>query len=234
MKTFIITALLMLFCLSSDTVRAQANPDGRQFSIFYSYGIPSGSFSKELISEGSPRGVGFELTWKLSKQWRLGPSFGFQDFHQKGDRELLKPDPATDISAVVSNSIQIYPVMAKAIYLPMAEKEARLQPFLSAGVGGAMVSNRQLWGMFDVINSTNFSVAMAAGAGLQYALGSSQKTSLFASANYQFVPYRRYEVSNLNSINIQAGVRLRLNNNRSGDYYQQTPSPRYYRYDNRF
>lgn len=141
------------------------------------------------------------------------------------------PDEATDISAVVSNSVQVYPMMAKAIYLPLAEKENRLQPFFSAGAGGAMVSNRQLWGMFDVINSMNFSLAMSAGAGIQYALGSSKKTSLFASANYQFIPYNRYDISNLNSINIRAGVRLKLNNNRGGDYYQQSPSPRYFRND---
>jgi len=228
MKNYIIPITLLIAFASAGKLQAQTNPDGPQFSLFYSYALPAGYMKNNIVSEGSPRGLGFELSWRLNNHWRLGPSFGFQDFFSKDERRVFKPDPATDISAVVSNSIQIYPVLIKAIYLPMADKNSRVQPFISAGAGGALVTNRQLWGMFDVINSQNFALAFSGGAGLQFAVGSAQKANIFVGAHYQYIPYNRFEIPTLNSINAQAGVRLRLNRNSNSDYYQQTPNPRYY------
>lgn len=230
-KIIIHISSVIIILLCSTQAHAQANPDGSQLSLFYSYSMPSGYLKENLVGAGSPRGFGLSFSWKIAPKWRLGPSFGFQDFYEKGQREQFKPDPATDISAVVSNSIQTYPIQAMATYLPMADKESPLQPFLSLGAGGAMVSNRELWGMFDVVNSINFSMAFSAGAGAQYAIGQAKKTNLFAAVNYNYIPYNRFDIPTLNSINIQAGVRLRLysSGRRGSDYYQQMPNPRQYR-----
>ena len=219
---------VLVIMLSASEANAQANPDGSQLSLFYSYAMPSGYLKDNLVSAGSPRGFGLSFSWKIAPKWRLGPSFGFQDFYEKGQRELFKPDPATDISAVVSHSIQTYPIQARATYLPTADKESPLQPFLSIGAGGAMINNRELWGMFDVINSVNFSLAFSAGAGVQYAIGQTKRTNLFAAVNYNYIPYNKFDIPTLNSINLQVGVTLRVNSNgrRSGDYYQQMPNPR--------
>ena len=224
------TSILTLLLLIAVEGFGQSNDKGTLFSVNYSYGLPMGSLN-ESVSNGSPRGFGVELSWKIAEKWRLGPSFGYQDYYQKNGRELLKPNATTDISAVVSTSIQPYTFMATTTFLPLADRTTKLQPFFQAGAGGAMIAYRQLWGMFDVANTNAFTFAAAAGAGLQYQIGDAKKMSLFGSALYNFIPYNRSDLTTINSIRIQAGIRIKLENNNSG-YYEQTPDPRYYQNNN--
>ncbi len=75
----------------------------------------------------------------------VGFGTGFQDFYQKYPRQVYKAADGSDISAVVSNSVQTVPLLAKFRYYFSPGK--REQPFAGAGVGGDMVLYRQFLGV---------------------------------------------------------------------------------------
>src|SRR5687768_10049116 len=81
----------------------------------YSVGIPVGNFSN-IVDEVSLRGWSVNILYGASDQLSIGLSGGFQDFYQKYPRAVLHEE-GSDISAVISNSVQTIPVMVKAKYL---------------------------------------------------------------------------------------------------------------------
>ena len=114
----------------------------------------------------------------------------------------------SDISAVVSHSVQVIPVMAKAMFSPMAD--SRIQPYVSAGAGVNLVRFNEYLGEFTSLNNSSLAFGAEAGAGIKIPFGTTQRAGLMLGATYRYSPYNKYEVSNLNTINLQAGFQFRL------------------------
>ena len=176
-----------------------------KMDIQYSYALPSGSFKNDVINNGSPRGVTGDILYNLNNKLSLGLGLGFQDFYQKYPRDLYKTGNNETTSAVVSNSVQIMPVLAKAELYPLGGKKSHIQPYITAGAGIGITSFTQYLGEFGgTDNSASFMLQGGAGVIVPF---SERGTSGFKiGADYNMVSYNRNGFNNFNNINFQAGV----------------------------
>lgn len=194
--------------------------------IQYQYGLPMGEFKNSLIKEGSPRGASIDIQYAINPQWRIGGGLSYQDFYQKNPRQTYKMSDGSDISAVVTNSIQSTALMAKGSFLPLGADSSRLQPYISLGAGANLVQNSQLLGEFASSDDVGVRFAAQGGAGVQYAVGAKKQTALTLGAVYNYMPVNLEGIKNINNLAVQAGVRFILRNNgrggrNGGDVWQQ-------------
>lgn len=193
--------------------------------IQYQYGLPMGDFKNTLIKDGSPRGASIDIQYAINPRWRIGGAVGYQDFYQKNPRQTYKMSDGSDISAVVTNSLQTTALLAKASFLPLGADSSRLQPYISLGAGANMVQYNQLLGEFASSDDVWVRFAAQGGAGIQYAVGGKGQTALSLGVVYNYMPLNGAGVKNINNLAVQAGVRFALRNNggnsRSGDVWRQ-------------
>src|SRR5436190_23879439 len=109
MKLLKFPALFLLIVLA---VQANAQKGELKLNLHYSYAMPLGDFKTQVISDGSARGVTGDLLFGVSDKFSLGLGLGYQDFYQKYPRALYKTGNSEVTSAVLSNSVQIMPVLA--------------------------------------------------------------------------------------------------------------------------
>lgn len=196
--------------------------------VSYQYALPMGSFKDDLISKGSPRGFALDILYAIKPQWRIGGGVSFQDFYQVTARNTYRMSDGSDISAVVSNSLQTTPLLLKGMYLPNATTTSSLQPYVTIGAGVNMIQYTQLLGEFSNGDDVNFRFAAQGGAGMSYKIGQ-QQTAITLGAVYNYMPYNRFEVKNINNLAFQAGVRIALRNNgrggRGSDFDDGTKQP---------
>src|SRR5688572_6436345 len=77
--------------------------------IDYQVGLPVGNF-REAVDEISPRGGSVGVYYGVTDVLSIGLEAGFQDFYKKYPRQTFHQS-GYDLSAVVSNSIQIIPIL---------------------------------------------------------------------------------------------------------------------------
>lgn len=220
-----ITKQFLLFIACAFTFLSSGAQDRNTLGLRYQYALPMGSFKSGLISKGSPRGFAVDLMHAVNPKWRVGASLGYQDFYQKNARNTYQMGDGSDISAVVTNSLQTTALMAQGMYFPKGADSSRLQPYLSAGAGLNMVQYNQLLGEFGNGEDVWLRFAAQAGAGLQYRIGAGNRTALMLGVAYNYMPLNQMDVKSVNNLAIQAGVRIALRNTgrggRSGDVWQQ-------------
>ena len=200
MKLFKLMPLLLLMF----AVKANAQRGELKLDINYSYATPLGSFKNDMISKGSPRGVTGDLMYGISNKFSAGLGSGFQDFYQKYPRDLYKTGNNETTSAVLSNSVQITPLIAKASFQPLGGTKSFIQPYVSLGAGVGIISFTQYLGEFGGSdNSANF--MLQGGAGVQIPFGVYKHSGFQIGANYNMINYKRNGYSNLDNANFQAG-----------------------------
>lgn len=217
-QTFSLLALALTFGYSAmaqnspnySTYSAGSGAGDVKMNFYYLYGMPTGTFKSELVDNNSPRGFGADILYWFNPKWGVGGSFAYQDFYQKYPRDLYKLTDGSDISAVLSNSVQTLPIMAKAMFSPTADRGSIVQPYVSVGAGVNLVSYAQYLGEFTGTSETKAKFTAQAGAGVKIPFGKADRAGLLLGANYQFTPYNRNDISNLNTINLQAGLQFRL------------------------
>ena len=171
----------------------------------YSVGIPIGGFS-DIVEETSTRGWTASVLYGVSDQLSVGLAAGFQDFYQKNPRTVLHNE-GSDISAVISNSIQSIPVMLKAKYL--FTKDGTLRPFGALAAGANFARYEKYYGQFvDSYSKVGF--AAQPEAGIYIPIGTYKKTGLEISAAYNIMPFQIMDTDNLNHLSIKAGVSIPL------------------------
>ncbi|MBC7904747.1 MAG: outer membrane beta-barrel protein, partial [Gemmatimonadaceae bacterium] len=124
-------------------------------------------------------------------------------------RQVYKSGDGSDISAVVSYSIQIVPLLAKGKYnfLP----EAVVQPYLALGAGGNLIAYRQFAGEFSNSSKTKFGFAVSPEAGVRIPVGKAQKAAINLSAGYNYMPFKYDGIERLDNVSVRAGVAFPLN-----------------------
>ena len=170
--------------------------------VNYAAGFPLSSF-KDFVSDASYRGVDLRIMYGINDKVSIGFGTGFQDFYQKYPRQVYKLPDGSDISAVISNSVQTVPLLLRAQYnfLPMN----KIQPFIGAGVGGDMVLYRQYLGEFaDSRNKFAFQAQPEIGVFVPFRKSGSAGISVGAS--YNIIPFKYGDMSNLNSFGVTVGV----------------------------
>lgn len=212
MKSGITIRIALLFFVAvvlGGVARAQLPVGEMRLNLFYNYSLPQGSFKSDMISKGSPRGGRGELMYGISRTLAVGLQVGFQDYYQKYPRDVYTPDKNENISAVLTNSVQTTPIVAKAYFSPLGNQRLLIQPYVSAGAGLNMINYRQFLGQFESNDASAGFVAQA-GAGLQIPFGGLGSSGIMLGVNYSYAPYKRSGFTNMNTLDFQAGVFLPL------------------------
>lgn len=169
---------------------------------------PIGQF-KDIVDKTSLRGVDINVLYGINDQLGIGLNVGFQDFYQKFPRGLYKLSDGSDISAVLTNSVQTIPFLATARYNFMPG--GTIQPYVSAGAGGAAVLNKQYVGEYpNEANKISFAARPSAGVYIPFKKGG--EVGLNLGVNYTFIPYKQDDISNLSYIGFTIGVGFPMRN----------------------
>jgi hypothetical protein len=208
--------LLLMACFVSVAGSAQ---DRLSAGVALQYALPVSQFKSNSISDGSLRGVQLDILYQVSPKWRIGGAIGYQDFNQKYDRAIYQLEDGSQMGAVLSNSVQVTPILAKAMFTPLPEN--RLQPYFTLGAGGSLIQAGQYFGQFSNYEDVKFGFAAQGGLGVKYGLGEAKRTSIMAGATYNHIPFNQFEIGNLSHLGFQLGLRFTLKNdggtNRSRD-----------------
>lgn len=201
-NTRILFSLAALFFFG---LAAQAQQGKARLDVNYSVGLPTGSF-RESLNNTSFRGFQGALLFGVNDKLSLGLGTGFQDFYQKDERQLYKLSDGSDISAVLSNSIQVIPLMAEVKY--SFNPNATIQPYAALGVGGNLISYTQLLGEFGSQEGKfGFAARPEAGIRIPFKKG---EAGFNLGASYNIMPFKEAGFTNLNHLGIHAGLSLPL------------------------
>jgi opacity protein-like surface antigen len=204
MKFIKISIALFAFILSTSAVQAQKGKT--RLSLSYNVGLPMGTF-KDNVSETSIRGFKADVLYGINDKLSVGFGTGYQDFYQKTPRQLYKLSDGSDISAVVSHSIQTLPLLAMAKY--SFTPGAAVQPYAALGVGGNLISYTELLGEFGQARA-KFGFAARPEAGIYIPFKKTGEAGLTIGASYNVMPFNQDAFSNLDHLGVHAGVTIPL------------------------
>jgi opacity protein-like surface antigen len=198
-------SFLLFLLLMTAAAKAQTSND-LQFNIDYNVNIPSGSF-RNFIGSTAWKGFTAGLAYPLTRQLRIGLNIGYNDFYQKYGRQVYSEGAGADISAVVSNSVQQIPLLVVVDYTLL--KRGLIRPYVGAGAGVNFVSFDQYLGEFDNPHSSTHFAARGE-AGVLIPLSSRSATAIRVGGSYNYAPYKKDGVDNMDNWGIHAGISIPL------------------------
>ncbi|HEU4471511.1 MAG TPA: outer membrane beta-barrel protein [Flavisolibacter sp.] len=202
MKTYRYSLLLVAIFF---TVAARAQDRPVRLELSYTAGIPSSNL-RNLVDQTSWRGVEGALMFDINQKLALGIQSGYQDFYQKYPRAVYNEN-GSDLSAVVTNSIQTTPILLKAKY--RFGSAGKVQPFASLAAGGNLISYRKYYGQF-VDSRSSFRFAGQPELGVNIPLGASGRSAFHLAAGYNFMPFKYNDADGLSHGVIKAGFSFSL------------------------
>jgi opacity protein-like surface antigen len=200
--------LITIIALSLGVIKVPAQEREVRMTASLAGATPLGDF-KDIVDKTSLRGADVTILYGISDKFSAGLNIGFQDFYQKFPRAVYKLSDGSDISAVLTNSIQTIPILATARYSFMPE--ARVQPYASAGAGGAVVINKQYIGEYPNENN-KFSFAAKPEVGIYIPFRKQGEVGLNLGVNYNYIAYKETGVSNLSYVGFKIGVGFPMRN----------------------
>lgn len=205
MKMIIKILFIPVFIFLAFAANAQKSNDKMRIDINYSYALPLGDFKTNIVSDASPRGFAGNFRYQVNNNFSAGLGIGYQDFYQKYPRALYKTGDNEVTSAVLSNSVQLIPIMAEGYYMPMGNKKSFVQPYISAGAGINLASFTQYLGEFGGRdNAAKF--IFQGGAGTFIAFSKTSKSGFNIGADYNVAGYNKFGLKNFNNLSIRAGI----------------------------
>lgn len=199
---FIILSLVIIL-FAGNQLHAQTSK--LKLGINYTYGMPVGGFKSDLIDKASPRGFSADMLYSISPNIAIGGATGFQDYYQKYPRQVYDLDKNSQVSAVLTNSIQQVPLLVKASFTPAGLGSFPVQPYLTAAAGVNFINFDQYLGEFGSRDaSTSFTAR--AGAGIIIPVASNGSAGIKLGANYNYTPYTRNGYNGLDTWDLQAGL----------------------------
>jgi len=205
MKAFIQRYGVIAFLLLAVGTGAQAQyHNDLQFNVNYNVNIPSGAF-RNFITNPAWKGFTAGLAYPITSQLRVGLSVGYNDYYQKYPRQVYSEGAGSDVSAVLSNSVQQIPLLATVDYTLL--KKGFIRPYVGAGAGVNFVSFDQYLGEFDNPQSSAH-FAVRGEAGILIPLSSYSATAIRIGGSYNYAPYNRDGISRLDNWGIHAGVSI--------------------------
>lgn len=203
MKTLRILSFSFLFLTSGIYAYDQRRV---MMNVNYSVNVPIGSFS-DYIGNTSFRGWNASIAYRLNEKISIGGVIGFQDFYQKNERALYKDAEGSDISAVVTNSIQTIPLLATLKY--SLSPGQTLQPYVGVGVGANFIMHGQYLGQFaNDYNKLGF--AARPEIGLFMPIKKDGESGVNIAGSFNFMPYSQGELKNLNNWGVSVGAKFPL------------------------
>ena len=205
MRKIITTVCALVLVLVASQGYSQSNNKWRMH-LGYNVSAPTGSFKNDFVSKTSFRGATGEISYTFNPTFSLGLKSGYQDYYEKFDRQVYHTQGNESISAVITNSMQVVPVLINGTFSPMGGKASFIKPYLSAGAGINLVDYRQYLGEFPSSDASGV-FAMQAGAGVLIPFTKvNQETGFRIGANYNYAAYKKNGISNLSSVGVNAGI----------------------------
>lgn len=207
-KTAVILATLFSALVCGISANAQ---DRLKMELSYNVSSPLGSFKNDYISKTSFRGGTGEISYTINPKFSLGLNSGYQNYYQKYSRQLYSLEKNQTVSAVLTNSMDIVPLLLRGTYYPYGNNaSAKVQPYVSAGAGVNLINYGQYLGEFGGFQSSS-AFAAQAGAGILVPFGQKRNQTAFKlGVTYNYSNYNKNEIAALNSAAINAGVVFRL------------------------
>jgi hypothetical protein len=193
------TGFMILFLVCAAGLYAQ---ERMQMKIGYNFSMPAGASFKDAVSKPSFRGITGEITYPVSEQIRIGLGASFNDYYQKYPRAVYNTEEG-QVSAVLTNSIQTTPILAKVNYAP--GKKGSVQPYVGLGAGINWVMYSQYLGEFADSKSA-IKPALSGSAGVNIPFGESKLAGFNLGASFNYLPFNYNDVKNLNNWGVHAGV----------------------------
>ncbi|HMR93127.1 MAG TPA: outer membrane beta-barrel protein [Chitinophagaceae bacterium] len=203
-KTGLLIAVLLLAAASANAQQGEV-----RMTASIAGAMPVGQM-KDLTDNTTLRGIDVAILYGVNDKLSAGATIGFQDFYKKFSRAIYKLEDGSDISAVLTNSLQTIPVLATVRY--SIKPGAAIQPYVSAGIGGAIVLYNQYIGEYP--NQVN-KIAFAArpGAGVYIPFGSGSETGANIGIYYQYMPYKHIPgITNLANLGFTVGIGFPMRN----------------------
>ena len=195
----------MAVLLTAFAHSANAQKGTFKFDLNYNYSLPLGSFKNDIISKGSAAGGTGGVQYFINDKFAVGLGAGYQNFSQSYGRALYALSKTQTVSAVRSEQVELTPVIAKATFLPLANK-GLVQPYITAGAGASFVMYNEYLGEFSSTQKNSTAFAAQAGAGVLIPFGKLSESGIRLGADYNYTPYKEFGYSNLNTLNIHAGL----------------------------
>lgn len=195
--------LLFVICLLCLAARSQQRTV--TFEIAQKTSMPLGNF-KTITDKISANGWEAAVMYGLSDNVSLGLQAGFQDFYQKYGRQVYH-GAGGDLSAVISNSVQVMPLLLKGKYV--FHKTSAVRPFAALGVGGSLVQYGKYYGQFSDARS-GFVFTAQPELGIAIPVGRYKRAGINIAAAYNYTPFRQAGADGMNTVGIKAGVSLPL------------------------
>lgn len=196
------TVLILCLFILSALLAVQAQQGEARMTVNIAGAMPMGQL-KDLVDKTSFRGGDIILLYGITDRLAAGLNAGFQDFYQKYPRATYKLADGSDISAVITNSIQTIPFLATVKYDFMPQ--ANLRPYVSGGIGGTVVLNQQYIGEYASENN-KISFAARPSAGVYIPFKKQGEAGLNIAVNYTYIPFKQDDISNLSFIGFTVGI----------------------------
>lgn len=203
-KNLIIFTTMIAVCMISLSANAQQK---LKMELNYNISSPLGSFKSDFINKTSFKGGSGELSYAFNPMFSLGLHSGFQSYYQKYDRQVYKLGGNQTVSAVVSNTLDVVPLLLRGTYFPLGSAaNAKIQPYISAAAGISMVNYGQYFGEFGGTETASPFSAQA-GAGIKIPFGNRYNQTAFKiGATYNYINYNKNDIAKLNNVGFNAGV----------------------------
>ena len=193
-----ISGVMILFLVCATALQAQ---ERMQMKIGYNFSVPAGASFKDAVSKPSFRGLTGEITYPVNERIRVGLGISYNDYYQKYPRAVYNSGEG-QISAVLTNSIQTTPILAKANY--DLGKKGALQPYVGLGAGINWVMYSQYLGEFPDSKSA-IKPAISGSAGVNVPFGQSRLAGFNLGASFNYLPFNYNNIKNLNNWGVHAG-----------------------------
>lgn len=202
-----IRKIILALSLVAFTATGAVAQHSLQFNFNYNVNFPAGTDFKALVNKPAFKGFTAGFAYPILDQLRVGLSFGYNDYYQKYPRQVYSNGPGSDISAVLSNSIQQLPLLATVDYTIL--KKGFIRPYVGAGIGINFIGFDQYLGEFD--NPVNFTKLAARGElGILIPLSNYNSTALRVGGSYNYAPFKEYGFKNLDNWGVHAGISVSL------------------------
>lgn len=187
----------------------QAQEGEMKAIISYSPAIPLGSFT-DHIDKVSLNGWNVNLQYGISDKFSIGGGIGFNDFYKKYPRQVYKTVEGSDISAVLTNAVQVIPITVNARYHFMPE--SRVQPYAGLNVGASIIMYDQLLGEYSNNNKSAVGFTGSPGAGVFIPFSRTGLAGIDFGAAYNFMPFKYGDINGLDNLSLRLGISFPLRN----------------------
>lgn len=189
-------------------IAAKAQDSRVTLNLNYNYSFPIGEFKSGLVSDHSPRGFTGNLMYQINPLIGVGLGVGYQDYYQKYPREVYNTGKNEQISAVLTNSLQTVPILARAELFPLATSQTKIAPYISVATGLNFVDYSQYLGQFAT-SDTRAGFRLQGGLGVRIPVLQG-KGGFDVGGSYDYAPYKHFGLKDLNNVNVHGGLYIQL------------------------